>query len=168
MSTAETTPPAVTQREILELLRVFGASDWRSITVQVGELRLTVDKDGAPAERAEPATAPARPAPVPVPKAAAAAPPSVPTPIAVAADLVAVRSPAVGAFWVAPSPGSPPFVTVGQTVAADDQLAIVEVMKLMNPVAAPVAGEIVQVCAANSDLVEYDQVLFLLRPADGA
>jgi biotin carboxyl carrier protein len=88
--------------------------------------------------------------------------------VAVEAGLVEVRSPAVGAFWVAPSPGASPFVAVGQTVAADEQLAIVEVMKLMNPVVAPRAGEIVQICARNSDLVEYDQVLFLLRPADGA
>jgi biotin carboxyl carrier protein len=58
-------------------------------------------------------------------------------------------------------------VEVGQVVAADDQLAIVEVMKLMNPVTAPVAGEVVHVCATNSDLVEYDQVLFWLRPSDG-
>jgi biotin carboxyl carrier protein len=52
-------------------------------------------------------------------------------------------------------------------VAADEQLAIVEVMKLMNPVVAPLAGEVVQVCAANSELVEYDQVLFVLRPDHG-
>jgi biotin carboxyl carrier protein len=57
-------------------------------------------------------------------------------------------------------------VAVGQVVEADEQLAIVEVMKLMNPVVAPQAGEIVAVCATNADLVEYDQVLFLLRPHD--
>ncbi|MFB9739827.1 acetyl-CoA carboxylase biotin carboxyl carrier protein [Pseudonocardia sulfidoxydans] len=80
---------------------------------------------------------------------------------------VAVSSPAVGAFWVAPSPGQPPFVAVGDTVTHDQQLAIVEVMKLMNPVVAPVAGTVVQVCAANADLVEFEQTLFLIRPADG-
>jgi biotin carboxyl carrier protein len=52
-------------------------------------------------------------------------------------------------------------------VAQDQQLAIVEVMKLMNPVVAPVAGTVVQVCAANADLVEYEQTLFWIRPADG-
>ncbi|TCK25877.1 acetyl-CoA carboxylase biotin carboxyl carrier protein [Pseudonocardia endophytica] len=79
---------------------------------------------------------------------------------------VDVLSPAVGAFWVAPSPGQPPFVGVGQTVARDEQLAIVEVMKLMNPVVSTVAGTVVQVCAANADLVEYEQVLFRIRPSD--
>ncbi len=68
---------------------------------------------------------------------------------------------------MAPSPGEPPFVEVGQVVGQDEQLAIVEVMKLMNPVLAPLAGEIVQVCAANAEMVEYEQVLFLIRPSDG-
>ena len=81
---------------------------------------------------------------------------------------MAVRSPAVGAFWVAPSPGQPPFVQVGQRVAQDEQLAIVEVMKLMNPVVATTAGEVVQICAANAEMVEYEQVLFWIRPTDGS
>jgi biotin carboxyl carrier protein len=72
----------------------------------------------------------------------------------------------VGVFWVAPSPGQPPFVELGQVVARDEQLAIVEVMKLMNPVVAPVAGTVVRMCAANAELVEYDQVLFWIRPDD--
>ena len=52
-------------------------------------------------------------------------------------------------------------------MAEGDQLAIVEVMKLMNPVLAPEAGEIVLVCAVNADLaVEYDQILFWIRPLE--
>ncbi|MBW0099272.1 acetyl-CoA carboxylase biotin carboxyl carrier protein subunit, partial [Pseudonocardia sp. KRD-184] len=74
--------------------------------------------------------------------------------------------PAVGAFWVAPSPGEPPFVEVGSNVGENEQLAIVEVMKLMNPVVTPRAGVVVQVLAANAEMVEYDQVLFLIRPSD--
>jgi acetyl-CoA carboxylase biotin carboxyl carrier protein len=77
---------------------------------------------------------------------------------------VAVTSPAVGAFWVAPSPGQPPFVQVGDVVEQDQQLAIVEVMKLMNPVVATVAGTVVHVAAANADLVEFEQPLFWIRP----
>jgi biotin carboxyl carrier protein len=73
----------------------------------------------------------------------------------------------VGSFWVAPSPGQPPFVQVGQMVAEEEQLAIVEVMKLMSPVLASTAGEVVEVCAANAELVEYEQVLFWIRPSDG-
>jgi biotin carboxyl carrier protein len=79
---------------------------------------------------------------------------------------IPVRSPAVGSFWIAPSPGAPPFTEPGRTVAEGDQLAIVEVMKLMNPVLAPQAGEVVQICAANAELVEYEQILFLIRPPE--
>ena len=118
----------------------------------------------APAAAADPAssaaarTSPARPA---------EAPPSAPPTTVDTTGCVAVRSPAVGAFWVAPSPGQPPFVQVGQQVAQDEQLAIVEVMKLMNPVVATAAGEVVLVCAANAEMVEYEQVLFWIRPTDG-
>ncbi|GAA1864552.1 hypothetical protein GCM10009836_51140 [Pseudonocardia ailaonensis] len=103
----------------------------------------------------------------------AAPPTQAPTPAEPGSDsqdvsgCVAVSSPAVGAFWVAPSPGQPPFVAVGDVVAQDQQLAIVEVMKLMNPVLAPVAGTVEQVCVANADLVEYEQTLFWIRPSDG-
>ncbi|MFT4043672.1 MAG: acetyl-CoA carboxylase biotin carboxyl carrier protein subunit [Gordonia sp. (in: high G+C Gram-positive bacteria)] len=78
--------------------------------------------------------------------------------------LAAVTSPTVGAFWVAPDPGSEPFVEVGAQVAVGDQLGIVEVMKLMNPVLADVAGEVVAIRANNADMVEFGQTLFLIRP----
>lgn len=156
---------ARSQREISEILRTFARSRWNSLQLSVHGMRLTVSKDGTP---------PAGPAPPPaaqqaerVPTAAPAPPPAPgEPPVEVAEGVVAVRSPAVGAFWVAPSPGASPFVQQGQTVEADEQLAIVEVMKLMNPVVAPEGGEVVQVCARNGELVEFDQVLFLIMPAN--
>ena len=172
-------PESVSYREVQEILRTFRDSAWRSITLDLHGMRITVGKDGPPAASAETGAPPAaarsaRPSAPPPPAAAApaaaAAAPATGTPAAPSVDTtgcVAVRSPAVGAFWIAPSPGQPPFVEVGQAVAQDEQLAIVEVMKLMNPVVAPTPGEVVAVCAANADLVEYEQVLFWIRPADG-
>jgi acetyl-CoA carboxylase biotin carboxyl carrier protein len=177
-------PDSVTHREIQEILRTFAASGWSTLELEVRGMRIVVGKDGppvaattAPATGAATARTAAVPAPAPVtaregtPGPAAVAPaPAAPAVQAAPLDtegLVAVRSPAVGAFWVAPAPGQPAFVEVGQVVARDEQLAIVEVMKLMNPVVAPQPGEIVQVCAGNAELVEYDQVLFLIRPSDG-
>lgn len=178
-------PDSVTYREVREILRTFAASGWSTLELEVRGMRIVVGKDGPPAAAT---TAPAAgaatavpvpvppPVPPPAPVAAAPAPTApVPAPAAPAAPaapvdtegLVAVRSPAVGAFWVSPAPGQPPFVEVGQMVARDEQLAIVEVMKLMNPVIAVQPGEIVQICANNAELVEYDQVLFLIRPSDG-
>ncbi|MFC9357939.1 acetyl-CoA carboxylase biotin carboxyl carrier protein [Rhodococcus sp. NPDC057014] len=172
-----TTADRVTHREVQEILRTFKESGWASMTLEIDGIRVTVGKDGPPA----PAAAVPAPASTPAPAPAAAAPPA-PAPAAVAppapapevtpaavdtTGCIEVRAQTVGAFWAAPSPGDPPFVQVGQTVEAGQQIAIVEVMKLMNPVVTPHGGEIVQICAANADLVEFDQVLFLIRPTDG-
>ncbi|MDQ0382964.1 acetyl-CoA carboxylase biotin carboxyl carrier protein [Amycolatopsis thermophila] len=165
-----TTPEKVTHREVREILRTFHESGWAAMTLELDGMRISVGKDGPPAAAAPGAAAVATPPPAPpVPAAPTAAAPPPPAPAAAVdtTGCVEVRSPAVGAFWVSPSPGEPPFVQVGQQVEANDQLAIVEVMKLMNPVVAPQAGEIVRVCATNAELVEFDQVLFLLRPNDG-
>ncbi len=172
-------PASVSYREVQEILRTFRDSAWRSITLDLHGMRITVGKDAPPAagpQGAPPAEAPAPAAPAPAEVTGSAITPSAPVTAAPTgpaappidtAGCVAVRSPAVGAFWIAPSPGQPSFVQVGQVVAQDEQLAIVEVMKLMNPVVAPAPGEVVAVCAANADLVEYEQVLFWIRPADG-
>jgi acetyl-CoA carboxylase biotin carboxyl carrier protein len=70
-----------------------------------------------------------------------------------------VRSPSVGLFWRAPSPGAPPFVDVGSAVQAGDTVGIVEVMKLMNHVIAPVAGVVSAILAENGAAVEYGETL---------
>ncbi|ODU05759.1 MAG: acetyl-CoA carboxylase biotin carboxyl carrier protein subunit [Pseudonocardia sp. SCN 72-86] len=168
-------PDSVTYREIQEILRTFRDSGWTGMTVDLHGMRITVGKTGPPTpnERHSGATelrdSAVRAAPAAPPAAApvVAAPPAPPAAAVDTSGCVAVSSPAVGAFWVAPSPGQPPFVAVGDTVTVDQQLAIVEVMKLMNPVVAPVAGTVVQICAANADLVEFEQTLFFIRPADG-
>ena len=75
-------------------------------------------------------------------------------------NLVEVKSPLVGVFYSAPSPESPPFVTIGSKVKKGDVLCIVEAMKLMNEVTCEVDGEIVDICLKNGDVAEYGQVLF--------
>lgn len=71
-----------------------------------------------------------------------------------------VTSPMVGVFYAAPSPDRGPFVTVGSRVREGDTLCIIEAMKLMNEITAECDGEIVDVCAANGDVVEFGQTLF--------
>jgi len=75
-----------------------------------------------------------------------------------------VESPSVGLFWRAPSPGAPPFVEEGGRVAAGDTVAIVEVMKLMNHVVAPVDGVVTAVLVENGATVEYGQPLLSIDP----
>jgi acetyl-CoA carboxylase biotin carboxyl carrier protein len=157
----------ISQEVIRALLDAFDKSDWQEMTVSIGNDRLYVSRNGG---------APAPP-PVEPPKVerAAAAPPAPAEPAAPAAqpqspvpspqslpDGTVVESPSVGLFWRAPSPGAPPFVEVGKTVAEGDTLAIVEVMKLMNHVVAPVAGEIKAIVPENGEAVEYGQPLVVI------
>jgi len=80
-------------------------------------------------------------------------------------NLQVVRSPIVGTYYEAPSPGAPPFVKVGDMVEVGQVLCIVEAMKLMNEIEADVAGEIVKKLVANGQPIEYGQELFHIRPA---
>ncbi len=77
-------------------------------------------------------------------------------------DYYAVRSPIVGTFYRAPAPGADPFVEVGDFVEKGQVLCIVEAMKVMNEIEAPVAGKIVDILVQNGEPVEYGQVLFLI------
>ncbi|WP_040798151.1 acetyl-CoA carboxylase biotin carboxyl carrier protein [Nocardia higoensis] len=174
----ESDTPRIGTAEIAEILRTFERSQWESMRLTVGGVTVAVGKNGpppAPAAASAPdrvgqsAAGPAesRTAPASVP----AETPATTRPVVASAPLdetglVAVTSPTVGTFWVAPEPGSGPFVEVGSRIEAGDQLAIVEVMKLMNPVVSEVAGEIVAVRAQDAELVEFGQPLFLVRPDD--
>ena len=78
--------------------------------------------------------------------------------------LVAVRAPLPGVFYRAPKPGEPPFVEVGDQVEADTVVAILETMKLMNPVRAGAAGRVVELPVANSEPAQQGAVLAWLAP----
>ena len=92
---------------------------------------------------------------------AAAVPPAAP---AAEVGLHMVKSPIVGTFYEAPSPGAPPFVKPGDTVEVGQVLCIVEAMKLLNEIESDVAGEIVKNLAVNGQPIEYGQELFVIRP----
>ena len=76
---------------------------------------------------------------------------------------VIVRSPMVGTFYRAPEPGAEPFVSVGSRVKPDTIVCIIEVMKLMNSVAAGVHGVVERVLVENAHMVEYGQPLIAIR-----
>jgi oxaloacetate decarboxylase alpha subunit len=75
-----------------------------------------------------------------------------------------VIAPMVGTFYVAPAPGEPPFVQVGDEVTANQTLCIVEAMKLMNEIGAEEMGTIREVCLEDATPVEFGTVLFYLEP----
>jgi acetyl-CoA carboxylase biotin carboxyl carrier protein len=98
-----------------------------------------------------------------VPPAASA--PATPPPIADPdASLHIVKSPIVGTFYESPSPGSPPFVKIGDEVENGQILCIIEAMKLMNEIECDAAGEIVKRFVQSGQPVEYGQALFAVRP----
>ena len=74
-----------------------------------------------------------------------------------------IKAPLVGTFYVAPSEGAEPFVSVGDKVKKGQVIGIVEAMKLMNEITAELDGEIVEVGAASGDVVEYGQTLFRIQ-----
>jgi acetyl-CoA carboxylase biotin carboxyl carrier protein len=80
------------------------------------------------------------------------------------ANDVIVKSPIVGVYYDQASPGSPPFVKVGDMVESGQVLCIIESMKLMNEIESDVAGEIVAKLMENSRPVEYGEALFAIRP----
>ncbi len=80
-------------------------------------------------------------------------------------DLHLVKSPIVGTFYEAPSPGAEPFVKVGTHVDTGKVLCVVEAMKLMNEIEAEVSGEIIRIFVENGQPVEYGQPLFGIRPS---
>jgi len=74
----------------------------------------------------------------------------------------AIKSPMVGTFYRAPSPGASPFVEVGQSVKAGDTLCIIEAMKLLNQIEADKSGKVKAILVENGQPVEYDQPLFII------
>ncbi len=79
--------------------------------------------------------------------------------------LIEVKSPMVGTFYRAPSPGAKPYVEVGDTIKSGDVVCIIEAMKLMNEIKAEIGGKISQVLIENGQPVEFGQTLFVLEPA---
>ena len=102
-------------------------------------------------------------APPPVQVAAPATPPAAPlAPPPAPANADAVKSPMVGTVYLSAEPGSAPFVSVGQAVKAGDTLVIIEAMKVMNTIAAPVAGTVQAILVENAQPVEFDQPLVVV------
>jgi acetyl-CoA carboxylase biotin carboxyl carrier protein len=110
----------------------------------------------------QPMASAANPASSPSAKAAGPAP-AAPAP-EVEENLHIVKSPIVGTFYESPSPGSPPFIKVGDILEVGQVLCIVEAMKLMNEIECDVAGELVKKLVTNGQPIEYGQELFAVRP----
>ena len=159
------------QKELKELIEFLIEKDIAEFELERGDVKVRIKRGGEYAlthSHAEPRfyAVPAAPGPAPelnaVPIVAAA-----PAPVAPPAPeegLHTVKSPIVGTFYEAPSPGAPPFVKPGDMVEVGQVLCIVEAMKLLNEIESDVAGEILKKLAVNGQPIEYGQELFVIRP----
>lgn len=148
--------------QIRELVRVAEESGVGEIVVEEEGARIAVRMPGAvaaaPAAPVAAAAPAAAAAPVAAPAAAPAAAASHP------ANWYCVTSPMVGTFYAAPAPGEPAFAQVGDEVAANQTLCIVEAMKLMNEIGAEEMGTVREVCVEDATPVEFGTPLFYIEP----
>ncbi len=155
-------------KELTELIKLIDKSDLAEFQYKTDQVDIKIRnnkyyKNATQITAVAPmVSAPQVAAPAPAPVAAA---PSSPAP-APAADvkLLEVKSPMVGTFYRSPGPDKPPFVQVGDNIAAGSPVCIIEAMKLFNEIESEVTGKIVKVMVEDATPVEYDQVLFLVEP----
>jgi acetyl-CoA carboxylase biotin carboxyl carrier protein len=148
-------------QELRELIEFLKANEIAEFDMEREDLKVRIKFAGeAPVVYAAPV---AHAAPVAI--AAAAAPVAAAAPAAAEPEetLHQVKSPIVGTFYEAPSPGAAAFVKIGDQVEVGQVLCIVEAMKLMNEIESDVAGEVVQRIATGGQPVEYGQPLFAIR-----
>jgi acetyl-CoA carboxylase biotin carboxyl carrier protein len=162
--------------EIKELIHVVHETGIAELEVQRGEDRVRIRRSVAsskdvvlptvlpvPVGGVTPAAAPPVPA-TPVQESVAPVTPApAPTPSEDSRDSV-VKSPIVGTYYDAPSPGAAPFVKVGDRVEPKQVLCIIESMKLMNEIEAEIAGTLIAKHVENGRPVEYGESLFTIRP----
>src|SRR6478609_1502066 len=149
-------------RKLKTLIDLVAESDIAELEVTEGESKVRIVKSSAsPANQLvmmQPqAMQPMQAAAAPLPAAAAAA-----APVDAAPTGHVVKSPMVGTFYRAASPGTPPFVEVGATVKEGDTLCIIEAMKLLNEIDADASGVIQQILVENGQPVEFGQPLFII------
>lgn len=154
---------SLTARDVAEIVRVLEESSFDSLELDINGMQLRLKRSGAAAPHSEAAQTRVADrnadAALVAASAAAATAPAVTGP----GGAVPVPAPLLGIFYRAPKPGEPPFVQAGDKVRADSIIGIIEVMKLMNTVRAGSDGEVVEISAANGELVEYGQPLLWIR-----
>lgn len=153
-------------RKLKTLIDLVAESDIAELEVTEGESKVRIVKSSGvpqnqlvmmpPQGMTQHYAAPA-PAAAPVAAPAAAAPAAAPEPTG-----HIVKSPMVGTFYRASSPGAAAFVEVGQSVKQGDTLCIIEAMKLLNEIDADVSGTVTQVLVENGQPVEFGQPLFVI------
>lgn len=145
-------------RKIKKLIEILEESGIAEIEIKEGEEAIRISRSSSVTTQTVYAPAPApMPAGQPVQTAAPAAEPE---------EKISghvVKSPMVGTFYRSASPGTKPFVAVGQSVKQGDTLCIIEAMKILNQIEADKSGTITKILVENAEPVEYGQPLFVIE-----
>jgi len=157
------------QKELKELIEFLIEKDIAEFELERGDVKIKIKRAAEPGHPPDPRYFAVQPASSPIlatvpVQATAATSESAAAPAVPVESLHSVRSPIVGTFYEAPSPGAPPFVKAGDRVEVGQVLCIVEAMKLMNEIECDVAGEVVKKLVTNGQPIEYGQELFTIRP----
>ena len=160
--------PNPTPADIENLIELFNRSDWDEMHLKTDDLEIFLSND--PQARRPSAQIVAVPVAAPVAVSAVSAAPATaaadhPTEVSIPPGMVGVRAPNLGTFYRAPKPGAPPYVEVGQTIEAEAEVCLIEVMKLFTPVKSGVKGTVRQICVNDGSMVEYEQLLVIIEPA---
>jgi len=146
-------------RKLKTLIELVESSGIAELEISEGEERVRITRTAASAQQTYAAPAPQQPVIVSAPQAATpAAEPAKPA----AAEGHVVKSPMVGTFYRSASPGSKPFVDVGQSVNTGDTLCIIEAMKLLNEIDSDQSGVVKAILVENGQPVEFGQPLFVI------
>ena len=146
-------------RKVKKLIEMLEESSLAEIEIHEGEESIRISRASSTA----PAAAVAMAAPISAIAPAATAPASDTSEEISLPSGHAVKSPMVGTFYSAPTPGSTPFVQVGDTVNEGDTLCIIEAMKMLNEIEADKSGAIKAILKENGQPVEYGEALFIIE-----
>ena len=159
----------LSEDDVLHILKLIDESKFDYFQLEVGELKITVSKGdpiplGSPTGQSIAAPAPSSTVAAKPQSTASSSTPTAAKPAAIPEGMVPITAPLLGTFYVAPEPGAPPFVKVGQQITEDTTVGLIEVMKVFNSVRATVGGTIVEVVAQSGQFVEFGQALFIVKP----
>ena len=148
-------------RKLKKLIDLVQESGIGEIEITEGEEKVRISRQGSGGP-------PMMMAPGMQPMMGYAPPPAAPAPAAAPAAPAEpqghqLKSPMVGTFYRAPSPGAPAFIEVGQSVTKGQTLCIIEAMKLLNEIESDATGTVKAILVENGQPVEYGQALFLIE-----
>ena len=169
--------------DVIQILKFMDESKFDELHLELGDLKLVVNKRGAGSRVDAPGVGlenqvqttssenlvPSQaeqfdPAATSVPETEKKFPKELSDTAVPMEDYIPIHSPMLGTFFRSPKPDAPPFVDVGTVVSEDDTICIIEVMKLFSAITAGVRGRIAKICVENGQMVEHNQLLFLVEP----